>query len=200
MNFKYFYQNIGFFFIKIIGVSNLIGLLLLILVCVICIFSCSEESRTDNVKATEISLIKENDSLHYVQIKSEIGIDRWKLPYPVYQFEIGDVDDNGIEDILVGVIKTTRFDSVLGKRLFIFKNYKGYVRPLWLGSRLGQPLVNFKFIKTNNGARIRSVEKEKSGNLLVAEYKWRRFGVEFTEYIKREIDSITALKILNTIK
>ncbi|MBW1298841.1 nuclear receptor-binding factor 2 [Aquimarina litoralis] len=143
-----------------------------------------------------VTLIKEHDSLHYVQIASDSLTDSWKLPYPVYQFQLGDVDSNGKDDILVGVIKTTRFDSIKGKRLFIFKNYKGYVRPLWLGSRLSKPLVDFKFVKNNQGNYVRSIEREKSGKFLVAEYQWRRFGLEFKRYIKREIDKTQASEIL----
>ena len=41
-----------------------------------------------------------------------------------------DVNADGNEDILVGVVKKNRFDSVIGKRLFIFKNYEGYVRQI----------------------------------------------------------------------
>ncbi len=98
--------------------------------------------------------------------------------------------------MLVGVVKTTRFDSTMSKRLFIFKNYKGFVRPLWLGSRLGQPLVDFNAFTTKDGAIIRSIEKERSGNFLVAEYKWRRFGLQFNRFIKREIDADKATALL----
>ncbi|WP_299185776.1 hypothetical protein [uncultured Aquimarina sp.] len=160
-------------------------------------FCCSSKTRN---KSTEydsgVTLIKKHDSLFYIQIKSDSLIDTWELKYPVYQYMIGDVDENGSNDILVGVIKTTRFDSIKRKRLFIFKNYEGYVRPLWLGSRLGKPLVDFNFIKNKEGSFIRSVEKEKSGKVLIAEYKWRRFGLEFKRYIYREIDSLRAIRIL----
>ncbi|GAA4107342.1 hypothetical protein GCM10022393_02550 [Aquimarina addita] len=160
------------------------------------VIACSEKEPVLTVKNNGISLIKEHDSLYYIEIKSNELVDHWELPYPVYQFKVGDIDNDGKEDMMVGVIKTTRFDTVSGKRLFIFKNYKGYVRPLWLGSRLSQPLIDFNFVITDSGARIRSIEKEKSGNVLVAEYKWRRFGLEFTRYLDREIDHSTAKKEL----
>ncbi|GAA3657721.1 hypothetical protein [Flavivirga jejuensis] len=155
--------------------------------------SCSKLSVEDN----KFSLVSENDTLHYVQIKTDTTINNWQLPYPVYQFQVGDVDNNGKDDILVGVIKTTRFDSTMSKRLFIFKNYYGLVRPLWLGSSLGQELVDFKFVEDKKGARIRSIEKEKSGKYLVAEYKWRKFGLKFTTYINREITIEKAKALLN---
>lgn len=148
-------------------------------------------------KQNHLSLISINDTLHYVQIENGKSIDKWELPYPVFQFQVGDINNNGDKEILVGVIKTTRFDTILGKRIFIFKNYNGYVRPLWLGSRLGQELENFRFIANINGGRIRSVEREKNGNYIVAEYEWRKFGLEFISYLGKELSRNDAFELLN---
>lgn len=112
----------------------------------------------------------------------------WELKYPVYNIDFGDIDNDGSPDILVGVVKTTRFDPSLNKRLFIFKVTKDYyIRPKWLGSRMGQPLENFKLAESNGQTVIRSIEKEKDGTYLVADYKWRSFGLEFIEYVERNI-------------
>ncbi|RKN15463.1 hypothetical protein D7035_16260, partial [Aquimarina sp. AD1] len=65
-------------------------------------FCCSSKTRN---KSTEydsgVTLIKKHDSLFYIQIKSDSLIDTWELKYPVYQYMIGDVDENGSNDILV---------------------------------------------------------------------------------------------------
>lgn len=150
----------------------------------LCLFliSCKENS----ISEYGFSLETKNDSLHYVVFRSDSLIDKWELPYPVYQFQIGDINEDGQDDAIVGVIKTTRFDSTLANRLFIFKNYKGYVRPMWLGSKLSKPLVDFRFYKEKGKSRIRSIEKEKEGKYLVAEYKWWKFGLEFVQYLERE--------------
>ena len=76
-------------------------------------------------------------SIHYLILTTDSTCDRWALPYPVYRLETGDVDGDGNTDALVGVIKGTRFHPEKGRRLFIFKNHHGLVRPLWLGSKLG---------------------------------------------------------------
>lgn len=184
------------------GISNknrfqILRFYLCIISCVLLFSSCHEKnSLKKEIKKGSFTLLKENDSLYYLTITSTNSSDRWELPYSVYQFQTGDVDGNDIEDALIGVIKPTRFDSIKAKRLFIFKNYKGLVRPLWLGSRLSQPLVDFRFKKKEKHSRIRSVEREKSGKYLVAEYKWRKFGLEFTKYLKRETDSISAITLL----
>ena len=166
----------------------------LLLVLFLCI-GCGENKHKENIRIRDFYLEKRNDSLYDLVIKTDSLMDVWELPYPVYQFQVGDIDNNGKKDAMVGVIKKTRFDSVVRKRLFIFKNYKGYVRPLWLGSALGQPLVDFNFHDTDE-AIIRSVEREKLGTFLVAEYRWRRFGLEFVRYLGREMDSITAINML----
>ena len=75
--------------------------------------------------AQTYELRKEHDSLYW--------LNDWRLPYPVYQFQTGDVDGDGSEDAMVGVIKATRYFPEKGRRLFIFKQVNGKVRPMWLG-------------------------------------------------------------------
>src|SRR5438132_1568996 len=73
---------------------------------------------------------------------------KWKtlhsitLNYPVYHFEVGDINGDGRKEILLGVIKTTHFDPVSKKRLFIYKFDKTKIRPLWMGSRVQNELVD----------------------------------------------------------
>ncbi len=131
-------------------------------------------------------------------------LDEWKLPYPVYNFQIADADNDGQGDIWVGVIKETRFDKNLRKRLFLFKIIEGKIRPLWLGSRMSKPLVDFapaylidSLNENNKKCIIRTIEQEKNGKFLVANYQWQKFGIEFINYEIREIDSLGARNFLD---
>ena len=72
------------------------------------------------VESQGYELRKEHDSLYWLRATGGRKADEWRLPYPVYQFQTGDVDGDGSMDAMVGVIKKTRFYP-LGKRLFIFK-------------------------------------------------------------------------------
>ena len=136
--------------------------------------------------------------------RENVILDEWKLPYEVYNFEIADADNDGQDDIWVGVIKETRFDKNLRKRLFLFKIIEGKIRPLWLGSRMSKPLVDFKpaylidSSSTNFTKKciIKTIEQEKNGSFLVANYQWRKFGIEFIKYEIRETDSLTARSFL----
>lgn len=123
----------------------------------------------------------------------------WPLDYMVFRLDTGDVNNDNSTDILVGVIKSTRFDSISRKRLFIFKLFEGYIRPLWLGSRVSQPLIDFKFYKTKSEGVVRTIELEKDQLYLIAEYHWNGFGLGFIHYLAREKTYYQATKILNTI-
>lgn len=134
------------------------------------------------------TLHKEHDSLYHLVLTTDSTCDRWTLPYPVYRMETGDVDGNGSTDALVGVVKGTRFHPEKGRRLFIFKNYRGLVRPLWLGSKLGGRLIDFRFANR----RVRSLEAASDSIFAVAEYEWDGFGLSFCRYLAKHTDEATA--------
>jgi len=159
------------------------------------------------------SLRCEHDSLYFLRCQRAAPGRRpreWRLPYPVYRFLAGDVDGDGHTDALVGVVKPTRFDPRRARRLFIFKQVNGQVRPLWLGSRLGGTLEDFRYVggsrhgpgdahsgRTRSpgdarGGRIRSLESTADGRYVVAEYRWSGFGMAFDHYIIKGVDRQTA--------
>ena len=134
----------------------------------------------------EGALTRQNDSAYQ--------LNDWPLPYPVYRFLTGDVDGDGSEDALVGVVKSTRFHPEKGRRLFIFKQVDGHARPMWLGSRLGGVLVDFRFAD----GRIRALETTPdSSSYAVSEYRWRDFGPYFERFLIKNTDKTTAIKYLN---
>lgn len=83
------------------------------------------------------------------------------------------------------------------KRLFIYRIAdEAYIRPLWLGSRVAQPLEDFRVIREHTSVLIRTMERERSGKYLIAEYAWRGFGLDFKGYLKRETEEKEAKRIL----
>ena len=94
---------------------------------------------------------------------------------------------------MVGVVKSTRFYPEKARRLFIFKQVNGKARPLWLGSKLGGILQDFRFV---NG-RIRSLETTADSLYVVAEYRWSGFGMVFDHYIIKGTDKETAINNFN---
>lgn len=138
------------------------------------------------IRAQTFRLETKSDSLHVLLLETRDAkgkvtrIARWEVPYPIYRFCTGDVNGDGIEEALVGVIKSTRFFPEKGHRLFVFKNLRGNIRPLWMGSRLGGELVDFKVAD----GRLRSLEQSADGKrFAVGIYAWSRFGPAFEKYL-----------------
>ena len=128
------------------------------------------------------TLRKVNDSLYW--------LNDWRLPYPVYQFQTGDVDGDGSEDAMVGVIKGTRFYPEKARRLFIFKQVNGKARPMWMGSKLGGILEDFRY----HDGKIRALESTTDSLYVVSDYVWSGFGMKFDRFIIKGTDKQTALK------
>ena len=135
--------------------------------------------------AQTFELRREHDSLYWLC--------DWRLPYPVYQFQTGDVDGDGREDAMVGVVKGTRFYPEPARRLFIFKSVNGKARPLWLGSKLGGTLQDFRFRE----GRIRALETTDDSLWVVSDYRWSGFGMAFERFVVKGTDKETATKYLS---
>ena len=132
------------------------------------------------------------DSLSYIELHTDSTTDCWPLRFPVYRWCTGDVDGDGTDEVLVGVTKTTRFDPNLARRLFIFKNLDGMIRPMWMGSQLGGILQDFRF----TDGFIRSMEMTTDSSYVVAAYKWSGFGMGFDHFIVKGTDKETATEYL----
>lgn len=133
-------------------------------------------------QAQTFELRKEHDSLYW--------LNDWKLPYPVYQYQMGDVDGDGHIDAMVGVIKSTRFYPEKARRIFIFKEINKKARPMWLGSKLGGILEDFRFVD----GKIRALESTSDSLYVVSDYVWGGFGMKFDHFIIKGVDKQTALK------
>ena len=174
-------------------------------------YTTLKDGQEIGIRLIELNLKKESKKhkhnfviQNFLKEDKNVILDEWKLPYEVYNFEVADADNDRQDDIWVGVIKETRFDKTMKKRLFLFKIIEGKIRPLWLGSRMSKPLVDFKpaylidsLNQNNKKYIIKTIEQEKNGTFLVANYQWRKFGIEFINYEIRETDSLRAVKILN---
>lgn len=107
------------------------------------------------------------------------AVARWRLDYPVYRLATGDVDGDGKDEALVGVIKPTRFYPQPARRLFLFKQVNGKIRPMWMGSRLGGILCDFRFVRPY----VRTLQSTTDGKYVVADYAWDDFGLTFVRFM-----------------
>jgi hypothetical protein len=110
-------------------------------------------------------------------------LDQTIFNYRAYQLDTADVNRDGRTEILVGLIKPTEFDPQEKKRLFILRIDEGQLRPLWLGSKVCQQLVDFKALPHGF---VRTLEKTKHGNFAVGVYEWQGFGLTLIQYLLNE--------------
>ena len=114
---------------------------------------------------------------HY---KGKELLDVWKLRDPVYRFDCGDLTGDSIPEIVVGVTRATRYRKEVDHRLFIFKLFKGRkIRPLWLGSRVGLPLIDFKVERDSVPAVIHTWERDTDGTTVEVIYRQQGVGLQY---------------------
>ena len=146
-----------------------IGAVMLI-ACILCHLPCFGQ---------HFEITQQNDSLWTLTLnKDGVITDSWQLPYPVYRFATADINGDGSLNAVVGVYKSSRYFKQPSRRVFIFKDFDGDIRPLWLGSRLGGELVDFT-VKDN---KVRAIEVGNEG-YVVSDYVWTGFGLGFDELI-----------------
>ena len=148
-----------------------------------------------NVVAQTFSIIQKKDSLHILKLDTDSTHCEWTLKFPVYRFCTGDIDGDGIEEAMVGVIKPTRFIHQTDKRLFIYKNYKGNIQRMWMGSKIGGQIIDFCCL---DGILI-CMSKMEENKYVIAKWKPARFGLDFVGYIAEDIDEQTAFSSFNEL-
>ncbi len=131
-------------------------------------------------RAQQFDISQQSDSLWILALTIDGKVTgTWQITHPVYRFATADINGDGSIDAVVGVFKASRYFKVPNRRVFIFKNFDGDIRPLWLGSRLGGELVDFNVIDN----KIRAIEKTSDGKFAVSDYRWRGFGMGFDSLI-----------------
>lgn len=110
-------------------------------------------------------------------------VDQTIFRYEPYRFDTSDVNQDGQTEIVVGLLKATRFDPGVKKRLFILRVDHNHLRPLWLGSKVCQELIDFKAI--SNG-KIQTLERNGTGDYDIGSYYWQGFGLTLEKYTHHE--------------
>ena len=144
----------------------------------------SESFKTDY---GTLALRRISDTLNIIEhFDGDSVISQWELRFPVYRFDYGDLNGNGVNEIVVGVTKKTRYWEE-GNRLFIYKLYNGrLIRPLWLGSRLGGDILDFHVNRSTKPAQIITTEDFKD-SIVTAVYSLGGFGLRFEGIEKSEV-------------
>lgn len=181
--------------------------LIFIITAFIIIYACSDNDPFYKTIKIDHGTFKGEVSIEYNSMLSKYMIlaydsingtkDRIFTPYEIFQAEYGDINHDNNPDICIGIIKPTPFDSLLRKRLFIFQIDRGYIRPLWLGSKLSAPLEEFIIIEDESDQqKVLAIEKLPNNLYRISEYGWESFGLYFIRKIDDSLKLTQAKRIL----
>ncbi len=165
--------------------KSLPGCISVVLACLLTACMQNEPQNNEYIQGTyRIHLEQRNDTLHMLFLDLDgVRRDSLQLPYPVYRFDCGDLTGDGVPEICVGVVKPTRYWPN-GRRLFIYHLYRGrYIRPLWLGSRVGRPLLDFSVCRDSVPACIHTEECGPDSIKIRNEYYYLGFGLQFRKHM-----------------
>jgi hypothetical protein len=157
--------------------------------------------QTDSYQ-TQIHLESLGDDLNRIRIltinnNKTINSRAALLPWPVYQFQMGDIDGDNVTDLFVGVIKSCRYDPVVRRRLFVYEVIDGDLRPKWLGTHTAYDIKEFRAVSIDGGTYIRAIEKDESGMYHIMTYAWSSFGPSIKHNEEGGKDYDEAFKIFN---
>ena len=160
--------------------------LLLLLFLLLLQVGCNSRDSFGSKAGGTVYLDRTNDSLYTIKHAiNDTVVSAWELRYPVYQFDYGDLDGDGENEICVGVIKPTKYDTVSRKRLFIFRLFDGrLIRPRWFGSRVGFQLENFYACRDSQPAVVITTEI-KHDSTVCLQYHLGGFGLQFDKYLEQ---------------
>lgn len=92
------------------------------------------------------------------------------------EFQIGDIDNDGKEDLLFGLSKKVNFDQVFKKRINVYSYQDGNLQPLWLGTKFIYDIESFDIYRENNFNYLSTIEVDSLGNKFQGIYEWDDFG------------------------
>lgn len=95
-----------------------------------------------------------------------------------WKIELGDIDGNGEQEILIAVHKTTHFDPIEKNRMFIFNYSEGKLRKKWTGSQIAGVWKDFYVgdMLSIPGNELIFIEQMEDQRERISIYYWFDFG------------------------
>ena len=96
-----------------------------------------------------------------------------------YRLDVVDVDQDGQEDIVIGVMKYTHFDAMMKPRVFVFNYHQRNLIKKWTGSALGDAMLDYRCVPstTEKPCLLMVIDQgeDEEGQRLKA-FQWFNFG------------------------
>lgn len=101
-------------------------------------------------------------------------------------FMVGEVNGDGVRELLMLVYKTSRLHPIYTIRPFFYQVSEGTLKPLWRGSRLSAPFTELLLTDTDGDGvdELLAVEYNHYKRKYIRAYRWNGFG--FTAFADTE--------------
>jgi hypothetical protein len=103
--------------------------------------------------------------------------------YNAWKIEVFDLDNDSSPELIVGVRKSTRYYSNIEKRIFVYNTEDDYIYPKWLGSKIGDEILDFSVTRDSKILIIHKLKNEAIYTL--SSYKWNGFGFDLESVLDR---------------
>ena len=139
--------------------------------------ACSLRSINLNIDQ-QILLRRLNSGNHVLQLMNSTGevISTLNIFGELKGFRFGDINNDGHNELLFGIVKKVNFDPELKLRLNIYQTETGILKPLWMGTKFLGDLETFEIVQENGINYLQTDEKDTSHALLQRKYIWDEFG------------------------
>lgn len=174
--------------------------------CAVCtIFIAGTEINTNSYHITShsatytLTSVKQ-ESTRLLLYKAKQLVDWKTFSDSIASLTIVDIDNDGNEDIAVGIVKSSRWSEVKSLKMHLYKVQSDRILPLWRSSKLTSNLLDFCFVCNSgkNSACVLEQLSDTSYNLI--RFRWKYFGLVFEDYILKNADSATTFQKFNELR
>lgn len=111
-----------------------------------------------------------------------------------------DADNDGNEDLAIGIIKASRWSAVKSLKMHLYKIREGRILPLWRSSKLTRNMQDFCFTRDNDTTAALVIEKSPASRFNLIEFQWKYFGMKYVRYVLQDQDSTTVYQKFGNLR
>lgn len=132
------------------------------------------------------SVKKENTRL--ILYKAGKRVDSILYSDSIASISIVDIDNDGNEDVAVGIIKSSRWSKEKSLKMYLYRIKADRILPMWRSSKLTSNLIEFCFVNNSGKNYAVVIEKLSNNSYNLIRFRWKNFGLVYDKYMLKNQD------------
>jgi hypothetical protein len=137
----------------------------------------------------KLKIVKKDNYTQLLLYRKKKYVDSKTFSDSIASVSIVDSDNDGNDDIVVGIVKSSRWSEVKSLKMYLYKISQDRILPLWRSSKLTSNMIDFCFVKEAGKNYACVIEKPKNHSYNLIRFRWRNFGLIYENYIIKNQDS-----------